>query len=183
MNRFRCARRHFALMLVILQLVAFGTPSVHAQGRLATSPLLIAAAGAPTPGAVLVSGQGFTPGGSVYVGLYDQWSTSGTDHYETRWTIASATVHGPNGSQDPALGYAEGGTISELFGASETVYGPNGSQDPATGYVEGTSLIDVGPYGAVDVVTSPRCDNSVMVRAYDASSAAWSNMLDLSVGC
>jgi len=173
-------------MLVILGLIALGTPSGYAhtaQGRLATSPLLVMAAGAPPAGSALVTGQGFTAGGSVYVALYDRWSTSGTQHYETRWVTASETTFGANGSHDPAQGYIAGGTISEHFGASETVYGPNGSQDPATGYVQGTSEISVDTSGSVGIVVGSRCDTSVMVRAYDTESATWSNMLDLTVGC
>jgi len=119
----------------------------------------------------------------VYISLYDQWSTWGTQRYETRWVTASETTSGANGSQHPAQGYAKGVTISEHFGPSETVYGLNGSQDPAAGYVLGTSEISVDSSGSVAIVAGSQCDTSVMMRAFDAQSATWSNMFDLTVGC
>ena len=116
-----------------------------------------------SPRSIAVSAHGLTPGGQVYVVLYDVW---GTRLDETRWTIASATVYGQDGSLDPAAGYFGGGTISERFdnlcGATNMVraydgitkrwstsinvdstqfglayYGPGGSADPAQGYVAG----------------------------------------------
>lgn len=53
------------------------------------------------PDSFVVSGNGFTPGGDVYIALYDQW---GMILNETRWVAASESIHGPNGSQDPAQG-------------------------------------------------------------------------------
>jgi hypothetical protein len=73
------------------------------------------------------------------------------------------TGYGPNGSQDPALGFRRGGTSSDAFGglcratamvraydrqtarwsnwldveSGPAVYGPNGSQDPALGFRPG----------------------------------------------
>ena len=75
-------------------------------------------------------------------------------------------VYGPNGSQDPALGFRPGSSVGEAFGgpcratvvawaddprtprwsgwlgsdptaAGLAVYGPNGSQDPAVGFIPG----------------------------------------------
>jgi hypothetical protein len=111
------------------------------------------------PGLVDVGGAGFTPGGRVYVALYDVW---GATLHQTMWTAASATVYGPGGSEDPARGYRRGGAIDERFdnlcganvmaraydsdtkswtdwitidtSGAAAVYGPDGSQDPALGY-------------------------------------------------
>ena len=75
-------------------------------------------------------------------------------------------VYGPNGSQDPALGFEPGSAVGEAFGgpcratvvawaddprtprwsgwlgsdptaAGLAFYGPNGSQDPAVGFIPG----------------------------------------------
>ncbi len=60
------------------------------------------------------------------------------------------------------------------FTASSATFGPNGSQDHATGYLRG--ILDTDVIGSL-------CGTSVMVRAYDARAAAWSNMLDIDTGC
>jgi hypothetical protein len=61
---------------------------------------------------IVVTGQGFTPRGDIYIALYDRW---GTRLYETRWVIASETVSGPEGSLDPATVYDEGGVVYASF--------------------------------------------------------------------
>lgn len=202
MNRSHLYRRALMLVLVILGL-GFGSSVAHAdraQLSPATSPLRIDVSPARSPGSVIVTGHGFTPGGEVYIALYDQW---GMQLHETRWINASRTVYGPNGSRDPANGYDRGGTVNETFGASETVYGPNGSQDPANGYVRGTSDTTIvggsetvyGPNGSQDPATGfvqgepgreiagSLCGTAVMVRTYDEQTATWSDMLDVDVGC
>ena len=52
-------------------------------------PSLTGVDGAQASGTITVTGRAFTPGGRVYVALYDVW---GTALYETRWTTASPTV-------------------------------------------------------------------------------------------
>jgi hypothetical protein len=61
---------------------------------------------------ILVSGSGFTAGGDVFIGLYDQW---GKQVHETRWVVASQSTYGLDGSLDPAAGYVSGGWINEVF--------------------------------------------------------------------
>jgi hypothetical protein len=155
----RVIRRPISFVLVLLFASALlpGGPASAAPspGR---APFLAAAVAAP--GAIAIRGSGFTPGGRVYVALYDLW---GAKLHQTRWTTASPALSGPDGSQDPAAGYRPGGIVSERFdglcGATlmaraydETtqtwsaaldvdtsafgaaVYGPDGSQDPALGY-------------------------------------------------
>lgn len=136
----------------------------------------------------------------MYVALYDQW---GMELRETRWVTASVTAFGPHGSQDPAKGYAPGGTIEETFGTIEPVFGPHGSQDPANGYIRGSGDTIVvgasepvfGPNGSQDPargyvagnpgheVTLNLCGTAIMVRAYDAQTETWSNVLDIDSGC
>jgi hypothetical protein len=191
MNRIYPLRRQAILILTILGLVVCGSSLAHtaaAQVLPGTTPLLIASASAPAAGTALLTGQHFTPGGEVYFALYDQW---GLELHETRWVTASVTVYGANGSIDPASGYLQGGTLSELFGTAESVFGPNGSQDPANGYVRvGTTESAFGPNGSQDpangyVASRPGnlCGATVMARAYDVQSATWSNVSDIDVGC
>lgn len=168
MNRFHLSHRQGVLRLVtFLGLLVFGPSFATAQDQPTRVPLLLEGTAASVPGSVLVSGQNFTPGGVVYVALYDTW---GKQLHETRWAVASQTVFGTNGSGDPASGFDGGGTINELFAATGTVYGLDGSQDPANGYVKGTEAESL-------------CGASVMARAYDAETEAWSNLIDIGSGC
>jgi hypothetical protein len=63
-----------------------------------------------------VTGTGFTPGGRVYLAIYDQM---GAQLYETRWITASLpllTVLGPTGHEGASLaGFGRGGTLREAF--------------------------------------------------------------------
>jgi hypothetical protein len=161
MNRIRRHRASFVLVLALLSVVLLGTGGAAAAPA---GPALTSAAGiAGAPGTIAVTGSGFTPGGRVYVALYDVW---GAKLYETRWTAASPTGYGPNGSQDPAVGFDHGGALSAIFGrlcgttpmvraydeSTETWsnwldvgttafaiahYGLDGSADPARGYTHG----------------------------------------------
>jgi hypothetical protein len=54
--------------------------------------------------------------------------------------------------------------------ASADQYGANGSADPATGFHRGGSLTET---------FAGLCGASVMVRAFDQQTAAWSNWLDI----
>lgn len=203
MSRPTVHRHPIAFAITILGLVLFGSQLAHASGAQTlpiASPLLTRAAAIQRlPGTMLVAGENFTPGGAVYVGFYDAW---GRQLHEPRWVTASATVYGPDGSQDPALGFIRGGTITEVFGASYVVYGPDGSQDPARGFsrvdaapeVQAVSAV-YGPDGSQDPargyvpgsaeteVVGSLCGDAVMIRAYDAETGAWSNVLDANPAC
>ena len=100
-------RRRLALLLALVGLVALGGTTAGAVAATdPAGPVLTGAAPiAQGPGTAMVTGEGFTPGGAVYVALYDRW---GARLHETRWTTADPAVHGPNGSQDPALGFRRG---------------------------------------------------------------------------
>jgi hypothetical protein len=104
-------------------------------------PVLTRAEGeGSSTGRITVTGEGFTPGGEVYIAIYDTW---GAVLHETRWATASPAIYGPNGSMDPARGYVSGGSLTQSFGGL--------------------------------------CRESVMVRAFDQGSGAWSNWLDLAL--
>jgi hypothetical protein len=198
MNRF--PYRQLSLVLAILGLLIVGHPNAIAgtrQGLGSEPPRLDEVVVVPQQGVITVTGQDFTPGGQVYIALYDRW---GVQLYETRWITASDEMFGLNGSRDPALGYVRGGTISEVFRSSDEVFGPDGSRDPARGYVPAVNGTDVsadafGPDGsrdpaminvANDISTELaryQCDAMLMVRALDGERDAWSNMLDIESGC
>ena len=97
-----------------------------------------------------MAGQGFTPGGRVYVALYDQW---GAALFETRWVTASERYFQPplNLGTGDDLVFDTGGTIAEAFVI-----------EPAVLEVAGLA-----------------CTTALMGRAYDQSTATWSAMVDL----
>jgi hypothetical protein len=163
MQRINRHRTLFVLTLAVLSVVLVGTSNVGAASARATPAAPNLTAAAVAPGSIAVAAHWFTPGGRVYVALYDVW---GAKLYETRWTTASATIYGREGGQDPAAGYLGGGAISERFdhlcgatlmaraydeaterwspwldvdttGFAVAHYGLNGSADPAQGYLPG----------------------------------------------
>src|SRR5687767_12872823 len=102
MNRIRHYSNSFVLVLVLLSVLMIGSRSSQAAAVASapSSPTLTSAAVlASEPGTISVTGEAFTPGGDVYLAIYDTW---GTALHETRWTTASSAVYGPNGSMDPA---------------------------------------------------------------------------------
>jgi len=186
-------------LLFLLSAGPFANASFATAQSSAILPVLTSAVATSLPAdAITVSGNGFSGGGLVYVALYDQW---GMALQETRWTSASPTVYGLNGSLDPANGFREGGSITEVFEQfTATVYGPNGSQDPAQGYHQGNDALDVtgaiyGPNGSQDPAqgyipgsslseaASTYCEQALMARAFDQNTASWSNLVDVASGC
>ena len=74
--------------------------------------------GTRTPDLFTVTGKDFTPGGRVYLAVYDQM---GTKLYETRWVTASLTTtvkhHEPgDGLLPPTAVTTLGGGLREAFG-------------------------------------------------------------------
>jgi hypothetical protein len=181
------------LFLVSLMPPVF-VPGAGAQGSQTVVPAIASAVALPSS-VLTVRGDGFSPGGLVYLAVYDRWGAEVHDH---RWTVASTAHFGPNGSADPAQGYVRAGAITEvidLFPA--TVFGPNGSQDPAQGYVRGVDApveTIYGPNGSQDpaqgyvpggneTALGTFCGRDLMVRAYDVASTSWSNLRDVTAGC
>ena len=114
-------RRSFGLVLLAFLVLCAGnfitfSHSATAAELSGAAPYLISASTPAIPasnaGAVVVTGDTFTPGGQVYIALYDKW---GERLFETRWTTATGFTYGYNGSSDPALGYVAGGKILESF--------------------------------------------------------------------
>jgi hypothetical protein len=84
----------------------------------AAPSLADASAATQTPRLFSVTGQGFTPGGRVYLAVYDQM---GARLYETRWVTASpATAAARHEMGDGRLGRSPaavpGGDLRESFG-------------------------------------------------------------------
>jgi len=139
-----------------------------------TLPVLNAVvASAELPGTVTVSGSGFTPGGLVYVALYDQW---GTSLRETRWVTASQPVVQPPQAVAPgeSFSFDLGGSISEQFAvALSPIQVPDGNQNPATGPVSSQSTY----------IPGLGCGPDLMVRAHDLAAGMWTNVEDVALGC
>lgn len=99
-------------LLFLISVSPFANTAVATAQSSAVAPVLSSAVATSIPTAwITVAGNGFSAGGLVYIALYDQW---GTDLEETRWTSASITVYGTNGSLDPAQGYSPGGSVAQL---------------------------------------------------------------------
>jgi len=154
-------RRSFATTLGAALILCAGLLPQPATASVVTAPhpvLLFVPNLQAQAGVFTIRGEGFSPGGSVYLSVN---STAYPGVSESFWTVATTAVYGPNGSQDPANGYVAAGVIDErIVLESETVYGPNGSQDPANGYREGGAAI---------------CPGQLQVQAFDSETRAWSN--------
>lgn len=111
------AYRRVLLLLAIMSLMVTGSSAASAVSFStgATRALPVLSNGSPSPpvaGEVDVRGSDFTPGGRVFVAIYDRWDQT---HFASRWIRAAAATYGPNGSHDPAIGYVRGGDISASF--------------------------------------------------------------------
>jgi hypothetical protein len=113
--------RSFMGVVTITLAMLFPTePAIAAQVSGDVAPVLTAATATTVqPGTIVVAGKGFTPGGRVFIALYDGW---GEQLLETRWVMASETVSGPIGSLDPATMYVAGGVVFESY--SDPCYHP-----------------------------------------------------------
>ena len=162
-------RRSFATALGAALILCAGLLPRPTTASLVTAPhpVLLFAPNRPTqPGVFSIHGEGFSPGGSVYLSVV---STADPTMAESFWTVASSAVYGPNGSQDPANGYVAAGVISERIVLEDTtVYGPNGSQDPANGYREANDGI---------------CPGQLQVQAFDSETRTWSNRVSATHPC
>lgn len=185
------ARLALALLFTLALLPLLPAP---AGGQIVPSnPRLFQAVTVPQSADFLVlHGDGFTPGGLVEVtaGFCEDSRAE-----RTFWVVASNGEYGPSSPADPSRGYLAAGTVNEVlklhqdgfWGANgsqdpangyipalefqpETVYGPNGSQDPAQGYADSGHQLDILGLG---------CSRNLSVRAFDASTAAWSNTMEV----
>jgi hypothetical protein len=120
-----------ALLLALLALLAFGGHAALARdaGRLGVGPSLTTVSPTnQTARLFTVAGAGFTPGGRVYLAIYD---AMGARLYETRWVVAGAVLSvemGPTGHE--AAG-PRSGALREAFaglcGATAMMRGPRAS--------------------------------------------------------
>ena len=122
------------LVLTLTVLFAIGTGAGAAPTAAPSGPVLTIAAMAP--GSIAVAGRGFTPGGRVYVALFDVW---GTTPYATRWsprdthwTVATLTGLNYDGRHAPAAGDGGGTFEAQLAGVCGATWMIRG-YDEATG--------------------------------------------------
>lgn len=167
------------LITPFILLLGFGlgcAPGAVAAQPAATLPTIhIASAGATAPDSIIISGVGFTPGGPVYIAIYDQW---GMTIHDTRWIIASEPVLQPPQGIAPGEGFSfdTGGNIGESFRirmVERPSSLPDGNQNLALN----------GPSGRVTAMVGIDCDAILMDRAFDRSTVTWSNVLDIELGC
>ncbi len=165
---------HIRVIICLLFLIGAAplvSPAAGAQESAVFPVLRSALTMPPSLGLVAVSGDGFTPGGLVSIVLYDRW---GQDVFAPVRTVASVGEYGANGSADPARGYVAPGSIDTLIDiTADEVFGPNGSVDPAQGYEAGPSTLADGL----------ACGQLLMVRAHDARTDTWTNLVDIVAAC
>src|SRR5215218_1882924 len=106
-------------MIVGIAAIALGNSGATAadiRPSVAIPSLTDVSAKTQTPRLFTVTGNGFTPGGGVYLAIYDQM---GAQLYETRWSIAGLplmALMGPTGHEAASLpGSGYGGTLHETF--------------------------------------------------------------------
>src|SRR5215203_7013438 len=106
-------------MIVGIAAIALGNSGAVAadiRPSVAIPSLTDVSATTQTPRLFTVTGNGFTPGGRVYLAIYDQM---GAQLYETRWSTAGLPVlalMGPTGHEPrPLLGSGRGGMLHEAF--------------------------------------------------------------------
>lgn len=154
-----------------------------------STPLLIQAALLPAPmEQITVVGDGFSPGGIVYITVTDR---AGADVRFNGWTIASTGAYGPHGSTDPSLGYVEAGTINDVVQLdSSLVFGPHGSQDPARDTNFSVPTADYGsvadqdrPQTGTSTTQDSLCDFNLEVQAFDAQTLIRSDRIEVNSNC
>jgi hypothetical protein len=106
-------------MIVGITAIALGNGSAGATAirpSVAIPSLTDVSATTQTPRLFTVTGNGFTPGGRVYLAIYDQM---GAQLYETRWSTAGLpllALMGPTGHEAALLpGAGRGGMLRETF--------------------------------------------------------------------
>ena len=105
--------RLFVLLPLIAVLLASAGSVDAAPGDPSFEPLLTRIQSSATnQGEITVLGANFTPGGDVFVAIYDRW---GNQVHETRWTTASGDTPAINGTNDPSQGFHPGGVVFETF--------------------------------------------------------------------
>jgi hypothetical protein len=159
-------------MLTVLSLLLPGIAS--ADAAMETPFLTVWPAPSDTPGTIFLAGAGFTPGGLVYLALFDQ---QGAVPDELRLNSDTLTAYGTNGSVDPAAepgGRAFGAAFAFSITATPTISGRYGSADPAVGFVHG---------GTIATSFTIPCGATMAVRAFDRTTGLWSTWAAADPGC
>ena len=101
-----------AVLAMAIALSALAPTTLASAHVAPPMPALTVSTTSVNPPAVLVRGEGFTPGGRVYVAFLNPW---GRAAYDTRWTTASEDVAAATGQDDAYLGRPESGVVVEEF--------------------------------------------------------------------
>jgi hypothetical protein len=162
----RRMRHLLVLALLSLALLLGPAASVQAQNAADGPTLVSAAATFGVTGGVTIAGEGFTPGGWVYLAIYDQM---GATLHETRWTVASRAAG--------VINFAPGlAPEAHPIAAASINFVPGLAPEahPVLAPVRG---------GTVREAFAGLCGVRAMTRAYDAQTGVWSNWLDVTPGC
>jgi hypothetical protein len=132
------------------------------------SPVLSRATIVASPASsLLLLGEGFTPGGRVFIAVYDRW---GVDIYKHVWTTAADWTQRTGSATNAASSYIPAGTVDELIDLVPTTVegeGPGLSTSPDED----------------QAILNHDCGRDLMVRAWDQYMASWSNLLDVTALC
>lgn len=161
------------LVVAIFGLAMLFSPVAEAQVfRASTTPSgpIIQVYTVQPSGAVQVTGNGFSPGGKVYIVLHDLWGQQPDEHL---WVTASTPVFHVDGT---GYGSIQGGTIFVTFSPSEKAGRQNEFMQSVNGNSSGNPVL---------AMSSDRCDTgtALMSRAYDVQTDVWSNVLDIAPSC
>jgi hypothetical protein len=169
------------LMLLVLLSSASALAGSTAAGQPAQNYLpqiSLASTNVVIPGEVNVLGANFTPGGSVFIAVYDRWGESAL---ETRWTVASEDTLAIDNTSNPDRGFHPGGVVFETFTFADLADAPGTAAQDHTS-VAGRDDIEAFPVNTT-VPFDHDCTGSAMIRAFDRQSGSWSNLLDIDINC
>lgn len=129
----RSQRIAVAVLLVACLLLSLSPVPASAQTLPYKGPVLHGMVHSSLPHLLAISGDGFSPGGPVLIVITGRAGTNA--RYETWTFASSYDSWGPFGAGAANLEFIPAGRVRGLIPLDvETVYGPNGSQDPALGY-------------------------------------------------
>jgi hypothetical protein len=119
------------LFLLILRLLSPDPASAQLLPH--GEPLLRGMVHSSSPSLLAISGEGFSSGGPVLIAITGSAGTDA--RFETWTFASSHDSWGPFGAGAANLEFIPAGRVRDLIPLEvEPTYGPNGSQDPALGY-------------------------------------------------
>jgi hypothetical protein len=127
------------LLLLLSPFHSLSPVPASAQPLLPTAPVLHGMVHASLPSLLAISGAGFSPGGAVLIAIAGPAGTDAL--YETWTLASSYDSWGAFGAGAANLEFISPGRVrAQIRLDIAPVYGPNGSQDPARGYAPAADL-------------------------------------------